>query len=269
MAERRAFTITELLVVIFIIAVLAGALVPALMHFRTAARITKAQADMAQIATGIEQFKGDNGFYPRVQNGWVTGTGKPGDASGWNNARINNQWLTFLLTAGSVADPVRWNSFSVNVRGTPGDYAPKSLRTGRGSLSVGADYVGGEVGGGSWSSPSMFLDPWDQPYIYVGQRGECYQCTAACFNGFETECAHLVDPADPSSAHVPQFNVGGRSLYGRPDSTLWPGAGFEYMFELWSAGPNKEMTPDVRKTGQAPGLADSVADKDNIPGTKY
>lgn len=56
-----------MLVVIVVIALLAGLLIPMVMKSRTAARATRMAMDMQTIATGLEAYKMDFGDYPRPQ----------------------------------------------------------------------------------------------------------------------------------------------------------------------------------------------------------
>ncbi|HEY1922028.1 MAG TPA: type II secretion system protein, partial [Tepidisphaeraceae bacterium] len=61
MNKRKAFTLVELLVVIGIIALLAGILLPAVNHMRRSAQITGQKADFQSIGTALEQYKSDFG----------------------------------------------------------------------------------------------------------------------------------------------------------------------------------------------------------------
>jgi prepilin-type N-terminal cleavage/methylation domain-containing protein len=68
MKKCKAFTLVELLVVIGIIALLAGILLPAVNLMRKRAMITSEKADFQSIATALEQYKTDFGDYPRNVN---------------------------------------------------------------------------------------------------------------------------------------------------------------------------------------------------------
>src|SRR5687767_13060162 len=56
-APRRAFTLLELLVVIALIAVLAGILLPAIQNVRDSARRSAVASDIAQVGTAVAAFK--------------------------------------------------------------------------------------------------------------------------------------------------------------------------------------------------------------------
>jgi prepilin-type N-terminal cleavage/methylation domain-containing protein len=61
---RQGFTLTEVLVAITIIGILAAFLAPAVMRALATARETAIVLEMKQIEMALEQFKSDHGFYP-------------------------------------------------------------------------------------------------------------------------------------------------------------------------------------------------------------
>lgn len=67
--KRKAFTLVELLVVIFIIGILFTIAAAAYFRAQIIARDDRRKADLAHIATALEQFYQDNGAYPT--EGWV------------------------------------------------------------------------------------------------------------------------------------------------------------------------------------------------------
>jgi prepilin-type N-terminal cleavage/methylation domain-containing protein len=68
MKKCKAFTLVELLVVIGIIALLAGILLPAVNLMRKRAMITGEKADFEAIASALNAYKADFGDYPRNVN---------------------------------------------------------------------------------------------------------------------------------------------------------------------------------------------------------
>jgi len=78
-SRHSGFTLTELLVVIGIIALLVGVLLPVLARAQRMGSITKCKAQMQQIAQGLDNYFIDFGDYPRITagaypTGVVTGT---------------------------------------------------------------------------------------------------------------------------------------------------------------------------------------------------
>jgi prepilin-type N-terminal cleavage/methylation domain-containing protein len=64
--KRRAFTLVELLVVISILAVLAGLILPAIASARARAKATRTKSDLQVIATALTAYKQDFGDCPRI-----------------------------------------------------------------------------------------------------------------------------------------------------------------------------------------------------------
>ena len=62
--QRRAFTLVEMLVVIAIIAVLAGMLLPAIQMAREAARKASCSNNLRNLALGVQQFDTSKGYVP-------------------------------------------------------------------------------------------------------------------------------------------------------------------------------------------------------------
>lgn len=61
---KRGFTLIEILVVIVILAVLAGIVVGAAKYAQTKAARSRAQAEIATMESALEHYKNDNGIYP-------------------------------------------------------------------------------------------------------------------------------------------------------------------------------------------------------------
>ena len=62
----RAFTITELLVVVGIIVLLIGLLLPALGRVRQKARVTQTSSTLEEFAKACDAFNQQFGYYPGV-----------------------------------------------------------------------------------------------------------------------------------------------------------------------------------------------------------
>jgi general secretion pathway protein G len=66
--SATAFTLVEIMVVLFIIMVLSGLIVGAAKYAQTKAARSRAEAEVAAMETALENFKVDNGYYPRSGN---------------------------------------------------------------------------------------------------------------------------------------------------------------------------------------------------------
>lgn len=63
--KQAGFTIVELLVVIVVIAILAGLVITSYLGVQQRARDVERQTDMRELATALELFRSDNGYYPK------------------------------------------------------------------------------------------------------------------------------------------------------------------------------------------------------------
>ena len=62
--RRRGFTLTELLVVVLIIAVLTGLILSISSYAHTKGQMARAQSEIAAMSAALESYKADNGMYP-------------------------------------------------------------------------------------------------------------------------------------------------------------------------------------------------------------
>jgi general secretion pathway protein G len=89
-ARNRAFTLVELLLVLTILAILAGIVLPKMTGRTQQARITRAQTEIATFTTALGAFEVDNGFYPKGRTGLQALIQKPSNALNWHGPYLEN-----------------------------------------------------------------------------------------------------------------------------------------------------------------------------------
>ncbi|GMT41819.1 MAG: type II secretion system protein GspG [bacterium] len=67
--KEEGFTLIEIMVVVVILALLAGIIIPKMVGRPEEARRTKAMVQIKQIEGALNMFKIDNGFYPSTEQG--------------------------------------------------------------------------------------------------------------------------------------------------------------------------------------------------------
>jgi general secretion pathway protein G len=89
-AGRGAFTLVELLLVLTILAILAGIVLPKMTGRTQQARITRAQTEIATFTTALDAFEVDNGFFPKGRNGLQALIQRPANALNWHGPYLEN-----------------------------------------------------------------------------------------------------------------------------------------------------------------------------------
>lgn len=113
----RGFTLVELLVVLAILALLAGLVGPRVIGQLGGAEIKTAQAQIKELESAIDIFRLDVGRYPSEQEGLQALVNQPSGSTGWNGP---------YLRKGLPSDP--WgNPYRYRVPGQQGDYDVYSL----------------------------------------------------------------------------------------------------------------------------------------------
>lgn len=88
--KQRGFTLIEVMVVVVILAILAGIVVPKIMSRPEQARLVKAKQDILAIQSAMDLYRLDNGFYPSTDQSIQALVTKPsGDP-------IPQNWMGYL-----------------------------------------------------------------------------------------------------------------------------------------------------------------------------
>jgi general secretion pathway protein G len=89
--KQQGFTLLELLVVLGIIAMLAGIVGPQVMKHMGAAKIKAAKVQIEDISTALDMYKLDIGNYPSNQQGLIALIEKPTDSKQWNGPYLRKE----------------------------------------------------------------------------------------------------------------------------------------------------------------------------------
>lgn len=97
--KRRdaGYTLTEMLVVIAIIGLIAAVLTPSLMGQLGRARVKSAQLQLESVAAAVEMFQSDVGRYPTAGEGLKVLINEPADVEGWTGP--------YVKSASALKDP--------------------------------------------------------------------------------------------------------------------------------------------------------------------
>lgn len=91
MNRKSGFTLIELMIVVIILAALAGMVLPRLLNRADTAKGYIAKADIAQITTALKLYKIDNGSYPKTTDGGLNALmKKPSSAKNWKGPYLEN-----------------------------------------------------------------------------------------------------------------------------------------------------------------------------------
>ncbi len=84
------YTLTEMLVVIAIIGLIAAVLTPSLMGQLGRARVKSAQLQLESVAAAVEMFRSDVGRYPTQAEGLNVLLVEPAEAEGWTGPYVKS-----------------------------------------------------------------------------------------------------------------------------------------------------------------------------------
>lgn len=114
------YTLTEILVVMAVIGLIAAVLTPGLVGQLGRARAKTAQMQLETIASGVEMFRADVGRYPTDSEGLNVLVNQPSDAEGWTGPYLKNARVLQDPWGNAVSYKSEGRSFVVRSLGADG-----------------------------------------------------------------------------------------------------------------------------------------------------
>ena len=111
----QGFTLIELMVVVVIIAALAGMVLPRVLPASTQAKIGISKGDMAGISVGLKLFKLDNDRFPTTEEGLNALMEKPASARNWKGPYLERSAKDPWGQPYKYQQPGTHNTFSFDI----------------------------------------------------------------------------------------------------------------------------------------------------------
>lgn len=122
--RRRAFTLVEMLLVMTILAILAGLILPRIAGKGEQARRDATKTQIGAFKTALEMFEVDNGYYPKGKNGLNDLITQPRNAPNWHGPYLDSIPLDQWQHPYNYECPGRHNptSFDISSAGVDGQF---------------------------------------------------------------------------------------------------------------------------------------------------
>src|SRR5215470_9315921 len=88
---EHGFTLTELLVVLAILGLLAAVSVPQVLKYLDGAKVSTAKSSIEALSSALDHYRVDVGNYPDTEEGLHALLAAPADVSGWNGPYVKKQ----------------------------------------------------------------------------------------------------------------------------------------------------------------------------------
>ena len=216
MKKHGGFTLTELLVVMAIILVLAAILLPALSMVKKNQLARNATTQIEYLKLALDGYKADFGDYPPSS---VRALGDKADKGSIRNEG-NKALVACLATTRENGPYIRSYILSDSNKVRATGVGPLNPAQGGGEEGEGQNTLTGWVFNDTFYRE--FLDPWGTPYIYLHNR----------YYGSAAPQVYTIEGKKISGQLTQECDVAAQT--DKDDAYYGP-----YSFQLWSCGPNR------------------------------
>ena len=173
---RRHFTLLELLVVLAIVAIIAGSILVSYTGLDDSSKMTVARNDMAQLRDAFRKFRQNMYLLPKEGVLSRTNIAGPPVAIWFDNPANFEQLVTLPV---DISNATRWTEAAGKIRSWQGPYCgPRVIL----DPLVAADLAkldaltlsGTAAAFKPATSVQVILDPWGKPYLYIVPLGTSF-----------------------------------------------------------------------------------------------
>lgn len=129
-SDEDGYTLSELLIVLAVLAMVVAAVTPALLSRFNSGKIRSAQLQVNTIAMAMDEFLVDVGRYPTVDEGVDALWSEPSDVGGWQGpyvrspATLDDPWGNRFVVRSSLDPNIPPAVVSLGADGAPGGEGP-------------------------------------------------------------------------------------------------------------------------------------------------